>query len=170
MPIDFLEQVKEQLQKKVYDTQKINSSSGAVDLSDEAFPGLPTSDAPKPLASWKPIQKVPIGITERFEIPAHMLVRIFNQARQQLGKQTSVSSVCKEVMMKYKSNIEYSTNQKSKSMTFLVTGSVDSVKQSKKHLMNSLTVKVIFFLLSFPNLLWFLPQFVHILWENKVLY
>ncbi len=44
-------------------------------------------------------------------------------------------------MSKFKSTIEYSTT-KSQSMTFLITGTTEAVKLSKKHLMNTLSVKV----------------------------
>jgi hypothetical protein len=132
---NFLEKVQEKLE------QNKKTSSGTVDLSNEAFPGLPVS-APKPVASWIP-KKMNTGITDRFEIPAKMLVYHINKARQQLGKQTSASQVCKEVMNKFKSKIEYSTNQKSQSMTFLISGSAEAVNLSKKYLMNTLTIKVL---------------------------
>ena len=44
-------------------------------------------------------------------------------------------------MTKFKTVIEYSTNQKSQSLTLLVSGTPDSVEKSKQYLLNSLMIK-----------------------------
>jgi hypothetical protein len=75
MTEDFLEKVQEQLQSK-----ESSSNDHHVDLnSAEAFPGLPTTAIPKPNASWRPVSKILTNaVTERFEIPAKMLVKVSN--------------------------------------------------------------------------------------------
>ncbi len=74
MSDDFLEAVQEQLQVQI--AYQANRSVNTVDLkSDEAFPGLPTSTAPKVISTWKPKTSQQ---TERFEIPAKMLVFLTN--------------------------------------------------------------------------------------------
>jgi hypothetical protein len=110
-------------------------------MSKEAFPTLPTSTFTRPVPVWKHAQSQ--TVTERFEIPSNLLVIILLiQARPQLGKLSSTSQICKDTMLKFKSKIEYSTNVKSASITFLVSGSAEAVKQSKKQLVRLLSAKV----------------------------
>ncbi len=103
-------------------------------LSDEAFPTLPTStNGSNYVPVWKPAQS--LSVTERFEIPLDL-------ARPQFGKLSSTNQVCKDTMLKFKSKIEYSTSSKSASITFLVSGSAEGVKQSKKQLVWLLSARV----------------------------
>ena len=113
----------------------LEKSKKAVDFSDSSFPALPMSNQGQKLKNWNPVVHTR-QVTERFEIPANMLVR------QQLGKQASASKVCKDVMTMFKTKIEYSTNQKSQSLTLLVSGAPDAVAKSKTSLVNMLTVKI----------------------------
>jgi hypothetical protein len=144
MSDDFLNEIQDHIQKKVIRglIQNNSGDSATVDLlSKEAFPTLPSSTSTRPVPVWKPTQS--LSVTERFEIPSSMLViDILIQARQQLGKLSNTSQVCKDVMLKFKSKIEYSTNRKSESITFLVSGSAEAVKQSKKNLLRLLSAKV----------------------------
>ncbi|KAJ3320393.1 hypothetical protein HDV06_005316 [Boothiomyces sp. JEL0866] len=125
---DFIEQLQNQHTIKV--TEK------NVDLnSTDSFPSLPKS-LPKVVNSWKPPKSAVRTTTERLEIPLNM------QVRQQLGKQTSASQVCKDLMQKHKTSIEFSTNKNTQSLTFIITGLPENVKIARKQLLNILAVKI----------------------------
>ncbi|KAJ3344597.1 hypothetical protein HDU91_000185, partial [Kappamyces sp. JEL0680] len=65
------------------------------------------------------------------------------QVQQQLGKQSSTSQVCKDVMQKFKTKIEHSRNQKTNALTLIVQGqTADAVQQSKKLLQKLLCAQV----------------------------
>ncbi|KAJ3313676.1 hypothetical protein HDV04_001686 [Boothiomyces sp. JEL0838] len=103
--------------------------------STDSFPSLPKSQ-PKVVNSWKPPKSAVKTTTERLEIPLNM------QVRQQLGKQTSASQVCKDLMQKHKTSIEFSTNKNTQSLTFIITGLPENVKLARKQLLNILAVKI----------------------------
>ncbi|KAJ3273549.1 hypothetical protein HDV01_004316 [Terramyces sp. JEL0728] len=125
---DFIEQLQNQHTARV--TEK-DVDLNSVDL----FPSLPKSQ-PKALNQWKPPKSTVRTTTERLEIPLNM------QVRQQLGKQTSASQVCKDLMQKHKTSIEFSTNKNTQSLTFIVTGLPENVKVARKQLLNILAVKI----------------------------
>ncbi|KAJ1536996.1 hypothetical protein HK096_005406 [Nowakowskiella sp. JEL0078] len=138
--------------------------SPALDLSnEESFPALkPSSKKPvvAPINGFtpRPVSKggsIPVhrNVTERFEIPANLQVFTFNfyfellidvndKAKQILGQKKTVGDVCKEIMKKTGTTIEFSTVQRTGTMFFLVTGKPEDVKGAKRLVMTETTKPV----------------------------
>ncbi|KAJ3121476.1 hypothetical protein HK098_003649, partial [Nowakowskiella sp. JEL0407] len=117
-----------------------------IDLAnEESFPALKPSakrafggPTVSPVSGFQPkISKggsIPVQnkVTERFEIPANL------QAKQ-LGQKSTVGEVCKQIMKKSNTAIEFSTVQKTGTMFFLVTGKAEDVKVAKRQIMNQIS-------------------------------
>ncbi|KAH6579078.1 hypothetical protein BASA61_010491 [Batrachochytrium salamandrivorans] len=108
-------------------------------LSQDTFPALPLSSpvstANRPV--WRPAAvAVSDHITEHFDIPPQL------QLKQQLGKQSSSYEVCKAIMRRTGTSIELSTNQKTGTLTVLITGSPKAVNQSRREVLHGLCAQV----------------------------
>ncbi|RKO93442.1 hypothetical protein BDK51DRAFT_32739 [Blyttiomyces helicus] len=129
--------------------------SSAIDLANEdLFPALPAAPAGRsPLAGWgspnghaRPAASRPIvpppsrsagKVTERFEIPAEL------QAKpSQLGKSVSVGETCRQISQRTSTSIELSTNNKTRSVTFLINGKPEACRRAKREIISKLTIPV----------------------------
>ncbi|KAI8803718.1 hypothetical protein BJ742DRAFT_857380 [Cladochytrium replicatum] len=118
----------------------------AIDLaSEESFPALPVSTAtrsPMPPLAYNRTNQVKGGsipvvraVTERFEVPHHL------QKPTQLHAK-AISEVLRNVGNRTGTTIEKTTSNKTKSITFLVTGKAEAVKQAKREIIHGVTIEV----------------------------
>ncbi|KAI8813169.1 hypothetical protein BJ742DRAFT_735491 [Cladochytrium replicatum] len=121
-------------------------SGPAIDLaSEDAFPALPVSNATRsplpPIAYNRTSQlkggSIPVvrAVTERFEVPHHL------QKPTQLHAK-AISEVLRNVGNRTGTTIEKTTSNKTKSITFLVTGKPEAVKQAKREIIHGVTIEV----------------------------
>ncbi|EGF76748.1 hypothetical protein BATDEDRAFT_36186 [Batrachochytrium dendrobatidis JAM81] len=118
-----------------------SATAKGIDLhSQDNFPSLPisstTSTSNRPV--WKPPTMTPSSnhITEHFEIPPQM------QLKQQLGKQSSSFEICKGIMRRIGTSIELSTNQKSGTLTVLISGNPKAVNQARREVLHGLCAQI----------------------------
>ncbi|KAJ3014994.1 hypothetical protein HKX48_004838 [Thoreauomyces humboldtii] len=126
--------------------------------NEELFPALPVAAPGKRVTSgWarpasKPSangsrtvpQASPGGIsrpkkaTERFEIPAQLQAGLQNEK----GKPITGAYVCRQIMTRLGTSVELSTNGRTGSLTVIVTGKSEAVKQTKREIISALTLQV----------------------------
>ncbi|KAJ3291754.1 hypothetical protein HK104_005822 [Borealophlyctis nickersoniae] len=125
--------------------------------NEELFPALPVPTVGKvgmgiwgakpangkPAVAARPLSAIRHGgkVTDRFEIP-EITKKVQEKLTGPQGKQLTVGDVVKQIMSRTSTSIEMSTNNKTRSVTFLVNGKPDAVKIAKRELISRLTVPV----------------------------
>ncbi|KAI8825218.1 uncharacterized protein EV422DRAFT_250904 [Fimicolochytrium jonesii] len=130
--------------------------------SQDLFPALPVATPGKtPLGSWA--AKGPSGqpkaaagapsrpgaptagglarpkkATERLEIPSELQAPLQNEK----GKSVSAAYVCKQITSRHGTSVDLSTNSKTGTLTIIISGKPEAVKQTKREIINSLTLQV----------------------------
>ncbi|KAJ3188442.1 hypothetical protein HDU85_005593 [Gaertneriomyces sp. JEL0708] len=136
----------------------VEPQKGALDIqNEELFPALPAAAPGKsPIGSWAAkgvngpghLKPAPSGssgpiraskVTERLEIPAELQNR---KLQNQKGKPLTAAAVCKDIQGRFGTSIDISTNSKTGVMTVLINGKPSAVKQTKREVVNALTIPV----------------------------
>ncbi|KAJ3180003.1 hypothetical protein HDU87_002226 [Geranomyces variabilis] len=124
-------------------------------FSEELFPALPATAGVKHVsANWAPaIQSrnasagrgAPAAglarvnkVTERFEIPEELQAKLQNEQ----GKSITAAYVCKQIMTRLGTSVDLSTNSRTRSLTVIVSGKAEAVKQTKREIISALTLQL----------------------------
>ncbi|KAJ3162355.1 hypothetical protein HDU86_004835 [Geranomyces michiganensis] len=124
-------------------------------FSEELFPALPVTTRAKPVsANWAPaIQSRSAAAgrgapaaglsrankaTERFEIPEELQAKLQNEQ----GKSITAAYVCKQIMTRLGTSVELSTNSRTRSLTVIISGKAEAVKQTKREIISALTLQL----------------------------
>ncbi|KAJ3082951.1 hypothetical protein HK102_001369 [Quaeritorhiza haematococci] len=81
---------------------------------------------------------LPAHITERFDIPLQHQAK----QQQQLGGKSTIADICKQIKERTHTSIELSTAKKTGTLTFLVTGKAENVKQARREIQNAVCIHV----------------------------
>ncbi|KAJ3109827.1 hypothetical protein HDU97_000057 [Phlyctochytrium planicorne] len=121
----------------------------SIDLaSEELFPALMSTNVGKPLPAWRapPVIASPKTngasvvkkgkVSERLEIPSNL------QAKLPQNGKGSVWDFIKIISLKTQTTIDYSTHRTTNTMTFLISGKPEAVKQARRELVSSVGAQV----------------------------
>ncbi|TPX59927.1 hypothetical protein PhCBS80983_g02163 [Powellomyces hirtus] len=132
-------------------------------FSEELFPALPTAASGKHMSSsWAPRGATassrgtsatpgarigaasagglprPRKATERFEIPPQLQANLQNEK----GKPITAAYVCKQIMTRLGTSVDLSTNARTGSLTIIISGKPEAVKQTKREVISALTLQL----------------------------